>query len=219
MGKGRTLLNLTKLYYMSFLQAHSDGGVHFTPDNILYYASYLHSSVDIQDTVIHIGPGSANEELLEIPIGHIDPHATIIITVGLNKSHPNTPVDSDPRVGISDGSNTNVFYLVDVGNYAAYSPCYVASGVHDDERVSATAQTPSTFKLTLTPFFKYGACETAQDEGYISTGRFNAQIDVGKLLYLTVFRDNAAENMYFHYFNVEIFQNSGEPRNVLFNIC
>ena len=69
--------------------------IHFTPDNIQYYASYLHSSVDIQDRVIHIGPGSANEKLLEISIGHIDPHATIIITVGLNKSHPNTPADSD----------------------------------------------------------------------------------------------------------------------------
>ena len=206
MGKGRTHLNVTKLY-MSFLQAHSDGGVHFTPDNIQYYASYLHSSVDIQDRVIHIGTGSAKEKLLEVPIGHIDPHDTIIITVGLNKSHPNTPsVDSDPQVAISDGSNTNGFELTDVGNYAVLPPCYVVSGVHDDERVSATAQTPSTFKLTFTPFFKYGACETAQDGGFINTGRFNTQIDVGKLLYLTVFRNHAAENMYFHYFNVQIFQ-------------
>ena len=187
-------------------QAHSDGGTHFTPDNIRYYASYLHSSVDIQDRVIHIGPGSTDEKLLEIPIGHIDPHDTIIITVGLNKSHPNTPADFDPKIGISDGSNTNEFIINDIGNHAFSPPCYVVSGVYDDTRVSATAQTPSTFKLTFTPFFKYGACETAQDGGYINTGRFNTQIDVSKPLYLTVFRSDAAENMYFHYFNVQIFQ-------------
>ena len=180
--------------------------IHFTPDNIRYYASYLHSSVDIQDRVIHIGPGSANEKLLEIPIGRIDPHATIIITVGLNKSHPNTPsVDSDPQIGISDGSNINEFYLNDVGNYATFPPCRVVAGVHDDARVSATARTPSTFKLTFTPYFMYGACETAQDGGYINTGRFSTQIDVSKPLFLTVFRNSAAENMYLQYFNVQIF--------------
>ena len=97
-----------------------------------------------------------------------------------------------------------MFYLNDVGNYAAYPPCSVVSGVHDDARVSSTARTPSTFKLTFTPFFKYGACETAQDGGYINTGRFNTQIDVSKPLYFTVLRNDAAENTYFHYFNVQI---------------
>ena len=73
-----------------------------TPKNIEFYATFLHPGVDIQDRVIHFGPGVRGEKLIEVPIGRIDPHATIVITVGLVKSHPNTPsVDSDPLVGIS----------------------------------------------------------------------------------------------------------------------
>ena len=67
--------------------------MHLTSDNIRYHASYLHSSVDIQDRVIHFGPGALHDKLLEIPIGQFDFHATIVITVGLVKSHLNTPTN------------------------------------------------------------------------------------------------------------------------------
>ena len=96
-----------------------------TPDNIRYFASYLHSSVDIQDRVIHIGPGTAvNENFLEVCLGEIDPQATIIVTVGLDKSHPNTPgTDTDLHVGISDGTIDNIQLIVDAGNYGNVPPC------------------------------------------------------------------------------------------------
>ena len=99
-----------------------------------------------------------------------------------------------------------MFYLSDAENYNNSPPCRVYYGLHDDALVSATAQAPSTFKLTFTPFFKYGACETAQDGGYINTGRFYTQIDVGKQLYLTVKGHNGAEDMYFYYFNVQYYR-------------
>ena len=180
-------------------------GLHLTPDSIRYLASFLDSSATIQDRVIHFGTGTANEKLLEVPLGQIDPHATIVITFGLDNSHPNTPAESDPLIGISDGTNSNVMYIQDLSNYGSYPPCRPTSGTHDNTLVSSGTKVPATFKLTFTPFYKYGSCETAQEGGYINTGRFNTQLDITKPLYLRVDRDQASEEYYFHYFLVEIY--------------
>ena len=182
-------------------------GLHLTPDNIEYWATFLDSSATIQDRVIHFGTGAANEKLLEVPLGQIDPHATIVITFGLDNSHPNTPsTDSDPLIGISDGTNSNVMYITDLSNYGSIPPCRPTSGTQDGTLVSSGTKVPATFKLTFTPFYKYGSCETAQEGGYINTGRFNTQLDITKPLYLRVDRDNNDnEQYYFHYFLVEIY--------------
>ena len=175
-----------------------------TPDNIRYFASYLHSSVDIQDRVIHVGPGSLNEKLLEVPLGEIDPRATITITVGLDKSHPNTGTDSDLRVGISDGTIHNVQYLDDVSNYPG-PPCGPVNGQQDNIQVSTGTPVPAIFKLIFTPFYKYAACETAQEGGYINTMTFNDQIDTSKPLFLRWSRNDAGEEYFVHFFDVEIY--------------
>ena len=183
-------------------------GLHLTPDNIEYWATFLDSSATIQDRVIHFGSGSRNEKLLEVPLGQIDPHATIVITVGLDNSHPNTPAtDTDPQIGISDGTITNNWWITDSANYATLAPCTISSGSgsHDDTCVSSGTKVPATFKLTFTPFYKYGSCETAQEGGYINTGRFNTQLDITKPLYFRVDRQDATEEYYFHYFLVEIY--------------
>ena len=143
-----------------------------TPDNIRYFASTLHSSADIQDRVIHFGAGSENDLLLEVPLGTVHPCSTIILTVGLNNSHPNTAgVDSDPKVGISDGSVDNLQMIVDVNNYDGYAPCFPIAATHDDRCIPG-AQVPSTFKFKFVPFSRYTACETAQGGGggYLNTG-------------------------------------------------
>ena len=178
-----------------------------TPNNIEFYATFLSPTVDVQERVIHFGPGVDREEmLLQVPIGQIDPHATIVITVGLQKSHPNDPsVDSDPGVGISAGTDENLFLIVDVSNYAKQSPCYPISRIHDNTRVPAGTPVSATYKLTFTPFNKLGICETAQDGGYINTGTFGPQIDITQPLFLTVRRHDAPEEYFFHYFNVEIY--------------
>ena len=166
----------------------------------------LHSSADIQERVIHFGVGAANDKLLEVPLGEIDPDATIVITVGLNRSHPNTAnTDSDIRVGISDGTKDNIQEIVDKNNYNNYPPCYPVSGAHDDVRVATTTQVSSTFKLMFSPIYKYGACETAQEEGYLNTGTFNDQIDSSKPLFLRVARNHAWEQYYLHFLIVEIY--------------
>ena len=180
--------------------------IRLTPDNIRYFASYIHSSVDIQGRVIHVGPGTANGEIfLEIPLGEIVPQATIIITVGLDKSHPNTPADSDLRIAISDGITENAQFIVDTDNYANSPPCYPVQGAHDSVRVTPGTPVPATFKLIFTPFYKYCACETAQDGGYINTGTFNEQIDTTKPLFLHVGRDSSGEQFFIHSLEIKMY--------------
>ena len=121
--------------------------------------------------------------LLEVPLGTVHPRSTIILTVGLNNSHPNTAgVDSDPKVGISDGSVDNLQEIVDVNNYDGYAPCFPIAATHDDHRIPG-AQVPSTFKFKFVPFSGYTACETAQVGGYLNTGRFNNRIDTSQPLF------------------------------------
>ena len=180
-----------------------------TSKNIEFYSTFLSSAVDVRERVIYFGPGVADEEkLLEVPIGEVAPHATIVITVGLNKSHPNdASADSDPAVGISDGTYENLIWIIDVNGYPRQSPCFARnSSRFDDTRVTAGTPVPATFKLTFTPFNKFGFCETAQDGGYINTFAFNAQMDITKALFLTVRRHQIAEQYYYHYFKVEIYE-------------
>ena len=175
-----------------------------TSDNIRYFASFLHSSVNTEGRVIQAGPAPANALLLEVPLGEIDPHATITITVGLDKSHANA-VDSDIHIGISDGTTKNLQYIVDVNNYNHYPPCGLPDGEHDNILVSPGTPVPAIFKLIFTPFYKYGACETAQEGGYINTGTFNDQIDTSKPLFLRWFNHDAGEEYFVYFLDVEIY--------------
>ena len=178
-----------------------------TPDNIRYFATFISPTASIQGRVIHIGPGSANEGLLKVPLGEVDPRATIVITVGLNKAHLNAPgTDSDLRVGISDGTNSNLQWITDITNYKTAPPCYPAdSSSHDKNLVTPGTKVSSTFKLSFVPFYKYGACETAQDGDTINTGTFNSQVDTAKPLFLNLVRHDAPEQYYIYYLNIEIY--------------
>ena len=178
--------------------------INLTPDNIRYFASYLHSSVDIQDRIFHFGAGSPNEKLLEVPLGEVTTQSTIVVTVYMDKSRSNTQ-DTDLQVGISDTTNTNIQTIVDIHNYHMYPPCYPNGASHDNRTVPTGTTVPSTFKLTFIPFYKYAACETAQEGGYINTGTFNAQIDTSKPLLLQVFRSDAAEQYFIHYLKIEVY--------------
>ena len=51
----------------------------------------------------------SGEKLIEVPLGEVDLHATIVLTVGIYKFYPNIAgVNTDPVVGISDA--TNAYY-------------------------------------------------------------------------------------------------------------
>ena len=181
-------------------------GLHLTPDNLRYWASFLHSSADIQSRVIYFGPGVKNETLIEVPLGGVDPRSTIIVTFGLDKYHLNTPgEDTDLRVGISDGFVFNQIALHDVNNYGNLPPCDIMNALQDDLVLPSSVQAPATFKLTFVPFYKSVVCETAQKGGYINTGTYIDQIDTTKPLFLRADRRHANEEYFIHYIRVEIF--------------
>ena len=174
-----------------------------TPDNVHYLASFIDSSATIDSRSIRFGHGRViGEKLLQVPIaaaGELDAHASIRVTVGL------TPIsgDSDPRIGISDGSNENKFFVMDSGNYRSYPPCYVFDGSYENKLVT-TRRVSSQFTFLFSPFYKYGACSSPQDGGYLNVGTFNKQVDPTNGLNLVVYRHHAPENYRLHYFLVEI---------------
>jgi hypothetical protein len=49
----------------------------------------------------------------------------------------------------------------------------------------------------------YGACETAQEGGYINTGTFSTALLTDYPLYLQLYRDSKNEKYFIHYLKVE----------------
>ena len=175
--------------------------IFITPGNVRYLANFI-GSATIDSRSIRFGSGTANEKLLQVPIaaaGELDAHASIRVTVGL------TPVsgDSDPRIGISDGVNVNRFYIADNGNYGQYSPCGIDDGSHENKLVT-TRRVASQFTFLFSPFYKYGACSSAQDGGYLNVGTFNKQVDTTNGINLVIQRSGANEQYQFNYFLIEI---------------
>ena len=176
--------------------------IFITPNNVRYLANFIDSSATINSQSIRFGSGTANEKLLQVPIaaaGELDARASIRVTVGL------TPVigDSDPYIGISDGVNVNKFYIADTGNYGHTAPCGVEHGSREDTLVT-TLRVSSQYTFLFTPFYKYGACSSAQDGGYLNVGTFNQRVYSTNGLSLVIQRGDAFEQYKFRYFLVEI---------------
>ena len=176
----------------------SSRSILITPGNVRYLTNVIHSSATINSQSICFTTGTANEKLLQVPIaaaGELDAHTSIRVTVGL------TPVigDSDPRIGISDGVNVNRFFIADTGNYGDTAPCSIDEGSHENELVTTHRVTPQ-FTFLFSPFYKYGACSSAQDGGYLNVGTFNKQVDPTNGLSLVIQRSNALEQYQFNYF-------------------
>ncbi len=166
----------------------------------------MDDSAVIEERAISFGTGTTHEKLLEVPLGFIDPHATIRVTVGLDDTAPSAPAaDHDPLIGISDGSTVNGFWVYDVGNYDNLAPCTPLAASHDDNRVSERTHAPAQATLIFRPLHKYGACYLPLDGGYVNTATFTNQLDTGRGLSLTVHRHDAGEQYRFYYFIVEIF--------------
>ena len=178
--------------------------IFITPNNVRYLANFIDSSATIDSRSIRFSRGTANEKLLQVPIaaaGELDARASIRVTVGL------TPVigDSDPYIGISDGVNVNKFFILDSGNYGHSAPCGTLDGSHENNRVT-TRRVSSQFTFLFSPFYKYGACSSAQDGGYLNVATFNKQVDPTNGLSLVIHRAHALEQYKFSYFLVETLQ-------------
>ena len=155
------------------------------------------------------GSGIKDEKLLEVPLvgaRELDVHATLRVTVAIQPPTP-THFDRDPIIGLSDGMNVNRFVLYDQSNYAAVTPCSLVNAVEDNVLVPSHCPVPYQYTLAFMPFYRYGACYTAQNGGYVNTGKFNQQLDVTRPISLVVHRHNAGEEYAFTYIMVEILQN------------
>ena len=97
----------------------------------------------------------------------------------------------------------NRFYIRDSGNYINSSPCGLLEGSHENNLVTTRRVSPQ-FTFLFSPFYKYGACSSAQDGGYLNVGTFNKQVDPTNGLSLVIYRDDASEIYQFNYFLIEI---------------
>ena len=97
----------------------------------------------------------------------------------------------------------NRFRIVDTGNYGDSPPCHALEGSHENNRVT-TRRVSSQFTFLFSPFYKYGACSSAQDGGYLNVGTFNKQVDPTNGLSLVVYREHAPEQYQFKYFLIEL---------------
>ena len=73
----------------------------------------------------------------------------------------------------------------------------------DIEHVSPGTLVSGVFKLTFDPMNKYGACESARDDGYMNTGQFYSVVDLTGPLYLRVDRDGKDEEYHFYCFLIK----------------
>ena len=162
----------------------------------------MDNSVTIDDRVIRVTSGSSYESLITVPLAdadELDSEVIIRVTVGLDPDLVTT--DNDARIGISDGSYYNQFYIFDT---AISHVCYPVSGRHENNTASeGTSYYPGQVTMIFQPFYKYGSCYTGHNGGHVSVGTFSTTVHPAKGLNLQVNRHNWNEQYRFYYFMIE----------------
>jgi hypothetical protein len=185
-------------------QLSSPKSILISPDTIRYYASFIHSTATINDLTIQFSGtgGVGDEELLRIPLttaGELTPQPLIRITVGTNPPAR----DNDPKVGITDGVNSNQFYLIEdaTSSTTIVNPCDVVNGLQTGRSGPVGNPVAGGYTLLFDPAHQFGSCMT--NNGFATNGRFNRQVDASKGLSLVIHRQGAIEPYVFHYFLIE----------------
>ena len=85
------------------------------------FISTVSTVVRFNDTSIYFGYGSIEAKLLEVPLisaGRFARNESIAIqiTTTMNGGMLNSG-DRDPHIGVTDGSTTNLFVILDITNY------------------------------------------------------------------------------------------------------
>ena len=65
-----------------------------------------------------------------------------------------------------------------------------------DNNLVTTRRVSPQFTFLFSPFYKYGACSSAQDGGYLNVGTFNNQVDPTKGINLVIHGDNDLHENY-----------------------
>ena len=175
-----------------------------SPDTVRYYASFIHSTASINNLTIQFSgaSGIGHEELLRIPLttaGELTPQSLIRITVGTNPP----AADNDPKVGISDGINSNQFLLIEDASSSTIiaNPCDVVNGLQTGRSGPVGNPVAGGYTLLFDPAHQFGSCMS--NTGFATNGRFNSRVDASKGLSLVVHRDDPTEHYVFHYFLIE----------------
>ena len=123
--------------------------------------------------------------------------------------------DHDPNFGISDGKSFIGFEAVDVGNYHSYPPCFSIDGgvgstilrnpKFGNGPFTNSTHYPTVIKMQLKPAEQWGSCETPQDDGgYSNLGFYDSALDPTNGLYFEFYRDDADEEYYIKYIQVNV---------------
>ena len=127
-----------------------------------FYASFNYPlKCNHQRFYIHFGTGSDNDELLQVPIaapGELDKRPLIRITLGTNPPAG----DNDPVIGIMDGTNHNLFQLVEHGTSISNNknPCRAANGQHNGRSGPLGDPVAGMYTLLFDPSRRFGSCAT-----------------------------------------------------------
>ena len=142
-----------------------------------------------------------------IPAGRFTRNDSIAIqiTVVLNGGMLNQG-DRDPDVGVTDGSTTNLFRMLDISNYPRGPPCNPLSASGTLQKTFSIGPVPDQFTFLLKPAERFGACSSTIRGGYVNVGIFNNQLDLSRGINLQIRKEDSGEDYLFYYFLVEIFQ-------------
>ena len=167
-------------------------------------ATYLHSSFHISGRDMQFtSSGSGYHELMEVPLVGPGQLKSLSVRITVTLKPVASGVDSDPRVGLTDGDKQQLFTFADRSNYPTYTPC-LASGNQDNILVPASTPPPAEYSLLFNPFLGYGSCSTAQVGGYVNTATFAQTLDTRRGLTLIVLSADIGEHYNFTSILVEL---------------
>ena len=190
-----------------------------TPLWLETHASYIDSSRVVTADQITFKAGSIKEALLlRIPLVEADlledgTPLSVEITVANDVTIAQSS-DSDPRYGVSDGTNFIGFKTVDQGDYDHFSyPCHGQQGISgqtltgrvDFDKKSPTQVAkffPEQFVFTFKLDKSWGSCFTAG--GFIKTVNFTKRLLLSKGVFLEVYKMHEKEKVGIKYIEVTV---------------
>ena len=194
-----------------------------TPLWLETHASYINNLSVVAADQITFNAGSTDDALLlRIPLVEaglledgtpLNVEITVANDVSIGQSS-----DSDPRYGVSDGTNFIGFHTVDQGNYDGkhfFYPCHglqATSGkaltgkeVFDQTSPTQVAKFyPDQFVFTFKLDKSWGSCFTAHGGGFIKTVNYTKQLLLSQGISLEVYKQHKTEKVGIKYIEVTV---------------
>ena len=194
-----------------------------TPLWLETHASYVHKSGVVTADQITFSAGSIQQALLlRIPLVEaglledetpLSVEITVAHDVSIGESH-----DSDPRYGVSDGTNFVGFQTVDQRNYDGrhfFYPCHglqgisgeALTGIKDFDKTSITQVAkfyPDQFVFTFKLDKSWGSCFIGHGGDFIKTVNYTKRLLLSKGLFLEVYKVHRKEKVGIKYIEVTL---------------